>query len=397
MRSRPRGSDSIRVALFGAGAVGSVAAGHLVRLKEIDDIVIAEQFPERAKTLAAKLRSKKAHPVSVSGTDPGALAPVIKGADLAINAAHASIDLALMEACLDVGVNYMDLSSLPSMQFPLDARFRKAGLTALLGGGEDPGLGNVLARVGADALDTVDSIKIRDGDTASSAETPLPVVWSPETFLEEVFSPGLYFEDGKIVKVPPWSGREIYPFPEPVGPQPVYWMDHEEPETFGKFIGKGLKFADLKLAIDDPLFRTLSLLRELGVLGDRTIEVDGHPISPRKVLMRLLPRPTDLVGKVAGAAMIVVEVEGWKDGERVVHRFHMGMKHEEAFAKYGSTATGYLVGTGAAVFATQFARGLIKQTGVIAPECLEPAESLRLMATMGLRVVHESRVGRALN
>jgi len=223
------------------------------------------------------------------------------------------------------------------------------------------------------------------------------VVWSPETFLEEVFSPGLYFEDGKIVKVPPWSGREVYPFPEPVGPQPVYWMDHEEPETLGKFIGKGLKFADLKLAIDDALFHTLNLLRQLGVLGDAAVEVDGTKVSPRKVLMRLLPRPTDLIGKVTGTAMILVEVEGWKDGERVVHRLYTGLKHEEAFARYGATATGYLVGTGAAIFATQFARGQIRQTGVIAPECLEPAQSLRLMAAMGLPVVHETRVARALN
>lgn len=377
--------------------MGSVAATHLVRLKEIDGLVLAEQFPERAKALETRLRSRKVRAVPVTGTDAGTLASIIKGADLAINAAHASLDLNLMDACLDAGVHYMDLSSLPSKQFPLDARFRKAGLTALLGGGEDPGLGNVLARAGADALDTVDSIKIRDGDTASSADTPLPVVWSPETFLEEVFSPGLYFENGKIVKVPPWSGREIYPFPDPVGPQPVYWMDHEEPETLGKFIGKGLKFADLKLAIDDPLFRTLNLLRELGVLGDRTIEVDGHAVSPRKVLMRLLPRPTELIGKVAGTAMIAVEVEGWKDGEHVVHRFHSGLRHEDAFARYGSTATGYLVGTGAAIFATQFAREQIPATGVIAPECLDPAESLRLMAATGLRVVHETRVRRALN
>ncbi|MFA5896502.1 MAG: saccharopine dehydrogenase C-terminal domain-containing protein [Thermoplasmata archaeon] len=383
--------------MFGAGATGSVAASHLVRLKEIDELVLAEQFPERAQALASRLTSRKTRVVPVRGTDPGTLAKVIEGADLAINAAHVTLDLNLMEACLDAGANYMDLSSLPSKQFPFDARFKKAGLTALLGGGEDPGLGNVLARVGADGLETVDSIKIRDGDTAMSPDTPLPVVWSPETFLEEVFSPGLYFEDGKIVKVPPWSGREVYPFPEPVGPQPVYWMDHEEPETLGKFIGKGLKFADLKLAIDDQLFRTLNLLRELGVLGEESIEVDGMKVAPRKVLMRLLPRPTELIGKVSGTAMIVVEVEGWKDGERVVHRLYTGMKHEEAFGKYGATATGYLVGTGAAVFATQFTRGQIKQKGVIAAECLDPAESLRLMSTMGLKVVHETRSARGLN
>lgn len=374
-----------------------MAAAHLVRLKEIEELVVAELFVERAKNLADWLGSRKVRVEAIQRTDPGSLMNVVRGAGLAINAAHVSLDLNLMEACLEAGAHYMDLSSVPSKQFPHDARFRKAGLTALLGGGEDPGLGNVLARVGADALDSVDSIKIRDGDTASSPDTPLPVVWSPETFLEEVFSPGLYFEDGEIRKTPPWSGREMYPFPEPVGLQPVYLMDHEEPETLGRFIGKGLRYADLKLTIDDELRRVLTMLQSLGILADGEVEVDGHKASPRKVLLRLLPRPTDLIGKVTGTAMIVVEISGRKDGMPTTHRLYTGMRHEEAAAKYGATATGYLVGTGAAIFATQFAREQIDRTGVIAAECLEPAETLRLMGTMGLPVVHESRVSRELN
>jgi saccharopine dehydrogenase (NAD+, L-lysine-forming) len=296
-----------------------------------------------------------------------------------------------MEACLDAGANYMDLSSVPSKQFPFDATFRKAGLTALLGGGEDPGLGNVLARAAADALDTVDAIRIRDGDTASSPDTPLPVVWSPETFLEEVFSPGLSFEDGEIVHAPPWSGRELYPFPDPVGTQPVYLMDHEEPDTLGRFIGKGLRHVDLKLAIDDSLRAVLETVKGLGLLGDAPVPVDGGSVVPRKLLLRLLPRPTDLVGKVRGAAMILVEVEGRKAGEPVIHRLYAGLDHAHAAKEHGATATAYLVGTGAAVFATQFARGQIDRKGVIAAECLEPSESLRLMARWGLSVVHETR------
>jgi len=374
-----------------------VAASHLVRVKEINEIVVADLFPDRAKTLATRLKDRKVRTAEVRGSDAADLAGLVKGANLAINAAHASLDLALMDACLDVGAHYMDLSSLPSRQFPYDARFRKAGLVALLGGGEDPGLANVLARHGADQLDAVDSVKIRDGDTAWSEETPLPVVWSPETFLVEVFTEGLYFEDGKIVKVPPWSGKEIYPFPEPVGPQPVYLMDHEEPETLGKFLGKGLRYADLKLAIDDTTFATVNMLHRLGILGEDPVVVDGHKVSPRKVLMNLLPRPTELIGKVRGAAMIVVEVAGTKDGHPVTHRLWMGMSHDVAAKKYGATATGYLVGTGAAVFGTQFARGQIDQAGVIAAECLEPTESLKLLGEMGLQVTQETRRETRLN
>ena len=374
-----------------------MAARHLVRLKEIDDLVIADLVPARARGLAAKLRSLKARAVPLRDTEVGSLDKVLQGADLAINAAHVDLDLPLMDACLDVGADYMDLSSEPRQQFPYDARFRKAGLTALLGGGEDPGLGNVLARAAADALDSVNAIRIRDGDTASSPDTPLPVVWSPETFLAEVFSPGLYFEDGKIVRPPPWSGKEIYPFPEPVGPQPVYLMDHEEPETLGKFIGKGLRYADLKLAIDDALYEVLHTIHRLGLLGEEPVSVEGIKVSPRKMLMSVLPRPTDLVGKVSGTAMILAEVDGLKEGKRVTHRLYTGMRHEDAARRYGATATAYLVGTGAAAFATQFLRGQIPLKGVISAECLEPAESLRLMGRMGLKVVHEIREATPLN
>ncbi len=374
-----------------------MAARHLAHLKEIDDLVLADLVAARARGLAAKLRSLKVRAVPMKGTEVGSLVRVLQGADLAINAAHVSLDIPLMEACLDVGADYMDLSSEPWQQFAYDGRFQKAGLTALLGGGEDPGIGNVLARTAVDALDSVSAIRIRDGDTAASPDTPLPVVWSPETFLAEVFSPGLYFEDGALVRPPPWSGKEVYPFPEPVGSQPVYLMDHEEPETLGRFIGKGLRYVDMKLAVDDALFAVLQLIHRLGLVSGDSVTVEGVNVSPRKLLLSVLPRPTELVGHVTGTAMILAEVEGLRDGRRVTHRLYTGMRHEDATRRYGATATAYLVGTGAAVFATQFLRGQIVQRGVISPECLEPAESLRLMGRMGIRVVHEFRETTPLN
>ncbi len=377
--------------------MGTVAARHLMRLKEIDDLVIADAVAVRARGLAAKLRSLRVRAVPVRDSEIGTLAKILEGAELAINAAHGSLDLPLMDACLDAGADYMDLSSEPSRQFPYDARFQKAGLTALLGGGEDPGIGNVFARKAADELDSVESVRIRDGDTAASPGAPLALVWSPETFLAEVFSSGLEFEDGQLVHPPPWSGREVYRFPEPVGPQPVYLMDHEEPETLGRFLGKGLRHVDLKLAIDDETFRILHLLHGLGLLEHTPVSVEGHEVSPLRMVESLLPRPADLVGKVTGTAMIAVEVDGIKDGRPVTHRLYTGLRHEEAARRHNATATGYLVGTGAAVFATQFVRGQISQRGVIAPECLDPAESLRLMGRMGLKVVHEVKEATPLN
>ena len=49
------------------------------------------------------------------------------------------------------------------------------------------------------------------------------------------------------------------------------------------------------------------------------------------------------------------------------------------------------------MFATQFVRGPAPPTGVVSAECLDPAESLRLMGRMGLKVVHEIREANPLN
>src|SRR3990170_4973282 len=232
----------MRIVSIGAGAVGSVAAARLVDVREVDELVLADVVGERSKALADRLGSRKVRAATMaSGQDLGSL---ITGADLAVNAAHASLDLPLMEACLDVGASFMDLSSVPLQQFPYDEKFRKAGIVALLGAGEDPGLGNVLV-----------------------------------------------FQDGRIVEVPPWSGREVYPFPEPVGPQPVYLMEHEEPVTMPRFIGKGLQYVDLKLAVDDGTFETLQRLKALGLLEDTPVPVDGGSVSPRRLIVSLLPRP----------------------------------------------------------------------------------------------------------
>ena len=159
-----------------------------------------------------------------------------------------------------------------------------------------------------------------------------------------------------------------------------------------RFLGKGLRYVDLKLAVDDDTYAALRLLDRLGLLRAEPVRVAGTDVAPRDVLLRLLPRPTDLVGRITGAAMIAVEVAGTKDGERATHRLWTGLTHEEAARRYGATATGYLVGTGAAIFAIQFARGLIPN-GVISAECLDPAESLRLMEEFGLRVGHEVHKG----
>src|SRR5437867_10598730 len=150
--------------------------------------------------------------------------------------------------------------------------------------GDDPGLSNVFARYAADGMERVDSIKVRDGDTASSPDYPFIALFSPKTFVEETLAPSRIWRDGKYDSMPTFRELEAYEFPAPIGSLPVYSVDHEEVDTLPRFIGNGVRYVDSNLALDPPTAQTPKLSRDL-----RRLEPGppGGP-NPRRALFSSL-------------------------------------------------------------------------------------------------------------
>ena len=300
----------------------------------------------------------------------------LEGKDLVINAALPRYNLAIMAAALEADVDYLDLAGGGEDQLRLSPRWRNAGRTAVLGMGEDPGIGNVLARCAADALDTVDSVKIRDGETSRSGEYEFVCLFSPETFIEETLADGIVYEDGVWRTVPPLSGYEEYPFPPPVGRVPVYVVSHEEVETIPRFLGKPVRSCDFKLAL---LPETVAMLRR--------IEREGLMKGEKRAkFLATIPPPADLAGKITGFATILVEVKGTRDGRRETRVLHATMDHVEASKAYGTTGTAYLTGTGAAVGSLLLLDGRTPRGGVFVPEQLNPGPVFDRLRGMGVDV-----------
>jgi saccharopine dehydrogenase (NAD+, L-lysine-forming) len=282
--------------------------------------------------------------------------------------------------------HYIDLAGYPEVQMKQNSKWKRAGLLAILGMGEDPGLSNVLARCGADLLDQVREIRIRDGETSISETYPFVALFAPEVFLEEAVSPARYFEDGELKTKASMSGREIYPFPLPIGDMPVYSMDHEEVHTLPVYLAKKPSFVDFKLALTDEAASAIRLFNDLGLLSRKPMPVGAAKVSPLSLLLRLLPSPSQIAGKIRGNAGILVEVAGEASGERVMHRLYATMSHEEAFKKYQSNATSYLTGTPTAVCALMLAGGRIENRGVIVPECLDAKAFIKEARAFNLQV-----------
>ena len=239
---------------------------------------------------------------------------------------------------------------------------------------------------------TSESIRIRDGDTATSPEYAFLPLFSPETFIEETLTGSRIWDQGRYRSVPPFGEGETYKFPDPIGPQKVYSVDHEEVDSLPRFIGKGVRYVDFKLALDDVTVRTLQTLRDLKLLDRGTPEAPG----PRKAVLQALPKPAELAGKVDGYAALVVETTGKSGGHRRKETLFTLLNHRSAFDRYGVTATAYLTGTPAAVAALLILEGAVTSRGMMPPESLEPGPFFPKLAERGIEVTERVTVDRPL-
>jgi saccharopine dehydrogenase (NAD+, L-lysine forming) len=351
---------------------------------------VDEKFP---RALAQHLgRPAKVTTTALDASDPKALQRAMDGVALVIQASLPRFNQNVQGAALAVGAHYMDLAADSADPYTRAEEWRQRGLTALIGMGEDPGLSNVLARRAADGMERVDSIKIRDGDTATSPDHVFLPLFSPETFIEETLTASRIWDGGKYRSVPPFGEGETYEFPDPVGPQKVYSVDHEEVDSLPRFIGKGVRYVDFKLALDDVTVRSLEALRDLKLLARGTPEAPG----PRRAVLQALPKPADLAGKVDGYAALVVETTGEAAGGRRRETLFTLLNHRVAFDRYGATATAYLTGTPAAVGALLIVEGAIRVRGAVPPEALDPEPFFPKLAERGILVTERSTIDRPL-
>jgi saccharopine dehydrogenase (NAD+, L-lysine-forming) len=398
----------VKVVVLGAGAIGSVVGTLLAKATEVDRLVIADRDATAAERLASRLARGRAEAVRIDAKDVDGMARAFAGFDLVVNVVLPRFNLAIMDACLKARVDYMDAATdlalakerpgdpvkapPEALQLAYDGAFRKAGLTGLLGMGADPGLTNLMARMGADRLDTVDEILVRDGDNGVVEGFEFASLWSADTLIEEVLMPALAFQGGRFVRLGSLEGEEVFAFPPPVGPLTVYTVDHEETNTLPLFIGKGLKRMDFKIALPMDLATALRVFQRWGLHGGAPIEVEVKAtgervkVAPRDVLTALMPNPRDLQDKARGAACLAVVVRGTKAGTRDGWTFWTTLDHEATYRAHGFNATTYPVGAPMAMAALMMARGEIDRKGVFPVEALDPAPFLRHLPDFGIRI-----------
>ena len=398
----------MKAIVLGAGAIGSVVATLLAKRKEVDRLVVGDRNIAAAQSLAGSLDRGRVETARIDAGNVDSMADAFKGFDLVINVVLPRFNLKIMDACLRARVPYMDAATdlalakerpgdhvkapPESLQLAYDERFRTAGLTGLLGMGADPGLTNLMARMGSDRLDTVEEILVRDGDNGKVDGYEYASLWSADTLIEEVLMPALAFHDGRFVRLGSLQGEEVFDFPPPVGPLTVYNVDHEETNTLPLTLNRGLRAMDFKIALPEELAAALRVFQRFGLHGGVPIEVEVKAtgekvrVAPRDVLTALMPNPRDLQSKARGAACLAVVVRGTKSGTRRSWMFWTSLDHQETYRRHGFNATTYPVGAPMAMAALMIGRGEIDRKGVFPVEALDPAPFLRHLPEFGIQI-----------
>jgi len=368
--------------LVGAGNIGSVIARDLL-LSGCRSLTVADVDRRKLQSIESE-HPKYVQTHELDVTDENALARLMRDVDVTINAASYRFNLHVLKAAIGAKCDMVDLGGLYHMtiqELQYDKEAKEAGISAILGMGDDPGTSNIMARMASWELDMVSEIRIRWG-SANPGSEDVAFGFSVATCLDEATMKAVKLSNGRIVEIPPISEMEEVVFPDPVGRQQTFAILHSELATLPKFI-KGVRNVSYKDSWDQATIDVVRFLKASGFGSDEAITVGGSKVSPKKVLLTLLSpnEPPTSIG------CLKVIVSGRRTGRRAEVTYCLGpIRYSKV---YRAPATAYSTAIPASIAAQMLSKGLIEQTGTLPPESFTRGQVwrfLREMKTRGLEV-----------
>ncbi len=172
-----------RAMIIGAGGVAGVVINKCCQNSDVfTEIMIASRTKAKCDAFKEKLQPTTKTVITTAQVDADnveELTALIKSynPEIVINVALPYQDLHIMDACLAAGVNYLDTANYEpedtakfeySWQWAYRERFEKAGLTAILGCGFDPGVTGVFSAYAMkhqfDEINYIDILDCNGGD-----------------------------------------------------------------------------------------------------------------------------------------------------------------------------------------------------------------------------------------
>lgn len=199
----------MRVAVLGAGAVGTRLARQLVSSDDVTSVLLRDERADRVEAVAESMGS----PASVDRApfdEPADVDVVVLAGPPGTHLGPARAFLADRIPVVSVSDSVDDVRGL----LDLDHEARERGVPIVVGAGFAPGLSCVLARHAAAGFDEVEEIHVARSGTGGPA--------CARQHHQALGGSALDWRDGGWVRRAGGSGRELCWFPDPIGGQDCY-------------------------------------------------------------------------------------------------------------------------------------------------------------------------------
>lgn len=387
-----------KILIIGAGGVAQVAAHKCAQYPEVfSEICIASRTLARCEALKQSIEAKGSpisiHTARVDADQVPELIALIRDfqPELVLNLALPYQDLTIMDACLETGVHYVDTANYEPLdtakfeykwQWAYRERFEKAGLTAILGSGFDPGVTGVFSAYAQkhhfDEIHYLDILDCNAGDHGY----PFATNFNPEINIREVSAKGSYWENGQWIETEPMEIKRSYHFPE-VGEKDMYLLHHEELESLGLNL-RGIRRIRFFMTFGQSYLTHLKCLENVGMTSIEPILFEGKEIVPLQFLKAVLPDPASLGPRTKGKTNIGCIFQGIQNGQPKNYYLYNVCDHEECYREVGSQAVSYTTGVPAMIGASLVLSGEWKRPGVFNVEELNPDPFMDLLNRFGL-------------
>ena len=356
------------LSLGGCGAVCQHATRDMIEFSDFDEIVIGDYDVAAAEKLAAEMGDPRVKVLKVDANDYKGLVNLFKDFDLILNGLPFKYDLAVTKACVEAGVNGLDVST-EEQQWDYDTAAKDKGIIFIPGVGATPGVTNVMARRGADQLDELDEIRIHFAAFRCIAPAPGLLVTFLWEFHPHIEKERVVYEEGQFKSVGPFEGLKTVDFPGPIGEQEVCYIPHPETVTMPKSLGA--KRVSVQGCFPPRAMRLARAMLDHGLYSEKSVTVKGIETTPLEMMHELLIQLPESKQTPLWAYGLVVEVYGKRDGRDV--KVTLWNRHPPQ-EQWGGPAAYYKnIGIPWSIGVQMMARGDVTHRGVIPPEtALDP-------------------------
>lgn len=354
------------VLIIGAGGVAQVVAHKCAQHNDVlGNIHIASRTVEKCQNIIDSVREKgslktagelQAH--ALDALDVEATKALIDKTQtqMVINVGSPFINMSVLEACIEMGVAYLDTaihedpdkicenpSWYANYEWQRKQRCADNGITAILGVGFDPGMVNAYAAaaVKEDYFDSVDSIDIIDINAGSHGHY-FATNFDPEINFREFTGRVWSWQNSEWVQNKMFEVKRTDDLPV-VGNQTSYMTGHDEIHS----LSKNLDVPNIRfwMGFGEHYINVFTVLNNLGLLSEQPIKTaEGLEVVPLKVVKAVLPDPSSLAPNYTGKTCIGDLVKGKKDGQDKEIFIYNISDHEEAYAEMGSQGISYTAG-----------------------------------------------------